>query len=64
MSHPALAQFALRRLSVSQLRQFRQGVTLAFAPGLNVVVGPNEAGKSSLARAIRAAFLSGIALPR
>ena len=56
MSIPAPAQFALRRLSVSQLRQFRQGVSLAFAPGLNVIVGPNEAGKSSLARAIRAAF--------
>lgn len=56
MSIPAPAQFALRRLSVSQLRQFRQGVSLAFTPGLNVIVGPNEAGKSSLARAIRAAF--------
>ncbi len=49
-------RFALRRLSVSQLRQFRQGVSLAFDAGLNVIVGPNEAGKSSLARAVRAAF--------
>ncbi|WP_396270850.1 AAA family ATPase [Ideonella sp.] len=56
MSTPAPAQFALRRLSVSQLRQFRQGVSLVFDAGLNVIVGPNEAGKSSLARAIRAAF--------
>ena len=32
---------------------------LRFAPGLNVVLGPNEAGKSSLGRALRQAlFLS------
>lgn len=56
MSPLAPPRFALRRLSVSQLRQFRQGVSLAFDAGLNVIVGPNEAGKSSLARAVRAAF--------
>ena len=48
--------FALRRLSVSQLRQFRQTLSLPLTQGLNLIVGPNEAGKSSVVRAIRAAF--------
>lgn len=47
----------LSRLRVEQLRQFRQPYLLeGLAPGLNVFAGPNEAGKSTLVRAIRAAF--------
>lgn len=47
----------LTRLKVSELRQFRQPFELAdLQPGLNLIAGPNEAGKSTLVRAIRAAF--------
>ena len=47
----------LTRLKVEQLRRFRQPFELAdLQPGLNVFTGPNEAGKSTLVRAIRAAF--------
>ncbi len=45
------------RLRVEQLRQFRQPFELTgFDPGINLFTGPNEAGKSTLVRAIRAAF--------
>ena len=51
------AALHLSRLRVEQLRQFRQGFELSdLQPGLNIFCGPNEAGKSSLVRAIRAAF--------
>jgi hypothetical protein len=47
----------LSRLRVDQLRQFRSPFELAgLEPGLNIISGPNEAGKSTLVRAIRAAF--------
>lgn len=47
----------LQRLRVEQLRQFRAPFELAgLDPGLNLLVGPNEAGKSTLVRALRAAF--------
>ena len=47
----------ITRLRVEQLRRFRQPLELAdFEPGLNILAGPNEAGKSTLVRAIRAAF--------
>jgi hypothetical protein len=47
----------LQRLRVDQLRQFRSPFELAgLEPGLNIISGPNEAGKSTLVRAIRAAF--------
>lgn len=47
----------LRRLKVEQLRQFRQPFVLDdLQPGLNLIHGPNESGKSTLVRAIRAAF--------
>jgi len=47
----------ITRLRVEQLRQFRQPFELSgFEPGLNIFSGPNEAGKSTLVRAIRAAF--------
>ncbi|WGT65764.1 AAA family ATPase [Variovorax paradoxus] len=47
----------ITRLRVEQLRRFRSPLELGgFGPGLNIVAAPNEAGKSSLVRAIRAAF--------
>lgn len=47
----------LQRLRVEQLRRFREPLELdGLAPGLNLVTGPNESGKSTLVRAIRAAF--------
>ncbi|HRO60407.1 MAG TPA: ATP-binding protein [Burkholderiaceae bacterium] len=48
----------LTKLRLSQIRQFRDVLEIgAFDPGLNVFWGPNEAGKSTVVRAIRAAFL-------
>jgi len=47
----------LQRLKVEQLRQFQQPLVLDnLQPGLNLIHGPNESGKSTLVRAIRAAF--------
>ena len=48
----------LTRLRVSQVRQFRGTLEVPdFDPGLNLFFGPNETGKSTVVRAIRAAFL-------
>lgn len=47
----------LRSFSISNFRKFRTQKTLTgFGNGLNIVVEPNEAGKSTLLEAIRAAF--------
>src|SRR5690606_8258346 len=47
----------LTRLTVNQIKQFRQPLTIAdLTDGINLFVGPNESGKSTLVRAIRAAF--------
>lgn len=47
----------ITRLRVEQLRRFRAPLELSgFTSGLNILAGPNEAGKSTLVRAIRAAF--------
>ncbi|TAN31129.1 MAG: GTP-binding protein [Castellaniella sp.] len=47
----------LRRLCIEQFRQFREPLQIEdFAPGVNLFVGPNESGKSTVVRAIRAAF--------
>lgn len=47
----------LTRLRVEQFRQFRRPFDLPdLQPGLNLFTGANEAGKSTLVRAIRAAF--------
>ena len=52
-----MTRMQLTRLRIEQLRQFRQPYELKdFVPGLNLFTGPNEAGKSTLVRAIRAAF--------
>lgn len=47
----------LTRIRVEQFKQFRQPFEIAdLAPGLNLFTGANEAGKSTLVTAIRAAF--------
>jgi DNA repair exonuclease SbcCD ATPase subunit len=47
----------LRRLRIENLRRFREPLTLeGFADGLNLFAAPNEAGKSTVAEALRAAF--------
>ena len=47
------------RLDSLEVEHFRaiQSARLMFGPGLNVVYGPNDLGKSTLTEAIRAAFL-------
>lgn len=52
-----MSNLHLTRLQIEQLRQFRQPYVLNdLTLGLNIFSGPNEAGKSTLVRAIRAAF--------
>ncbi|WP_024459830.1 ATP-binding protein [Marinimicrobium sp. LS-A18] len=47
----------LTRLRLDQLKQFRQPLEIRdLTDGINLFVGPNESGKSTLVRAIRAAF--------
>ncbi len=47
----------LLRLRVEQLRRFREPVEIRdLEPGINLFAGPNESGKSTLVRAIRAAL--------
>lgn len=46
----------LRRIEVTDFRKFRHTVVEGLGDGLNVVVGDNEAGKSTLLSALRAAF--------
>ncbi|HYG42856.1 MAG TPA: AAA family ATPase [Bordetella sp.] len=48
----------LRRIALEEFRKFHGLVVLDdLADGLNVIAGPNEAGKSTFVAAIRAAFL-------
>jgi hypothetical protein len=48
----------LTKLRLAQIRQFRGTLEIPFfEPGLNIFWGANEAGKSTVVRAIRAAFL-------
>jgi energy-coupling factor transporter ATP-binding protein EcfA2 len=47
----------LRRITANNFRKFRTPVTIdGLTDGLNIVVEPNETGKSTLLEAIRAAF--------
>ncbi len=47
----------LSRIRIEQFRQFRRPIEIAdLEPGLNLFTGANEAGKSTLVAAIRAAF--------
>lgn len=48
----------LSRIALEEFRKFRQPMVLdGLQGGLNLFVGPNEAGKSTVAAAIRSAFL-------
>lgn len=48
----------ISRIALEEFRKFRQPLSLdGLQAGLNLFVGPNEAGKSTVAAAIRAAFL-------
>jgi hypothetical protein len=48
----------LERIALEEFRRFRAPFVLdTLQPGLNVFVGPNEAGKSTVAAALRGAFL-------
>lgn len=47
----------LTRLKLEQFKQFRKPVTVDhLQSGINLFVGPNESGKSTLVRAVQAAF--------
>lgn len=47
----------LSRIRVEQFKQFRQSLEIKdLDPGINLFAGPNEAGKSTIVLAIRAAF--------
>src|SRR5690606_25485839 len=47
----------LNRIHLEQVKKFRDAIEIdALEPGLNLIVGPNESGKSTLANAIRSAF--------
>ncbi len=51
-------RLVLTRLRLENVRAFRTPLEVAgLQPGLNLLCGPNESGKSTLVRAIRAAFL-------
>jgi len=45
----------IARLAITNLRCFRQ-TTVAFQPGINVILGENNAGKTALLRALRLVF--------
>ena len=47
----------VQRLRLSQIRRFRGTLEIPdLSPGINLFCGPNETGKSTITRAIRAAF--------
>lgn len=47
----------IRRITLDNFRKFRDPVTIdGLTDGLNIVIEPNEAGKSTLLEALRAAF--------
>ncbi|WP_026610553.1 AAA family ATPase [Methylocaldum szegediense] len=47
----------LSRIRIEQFKKFRQPIEIKdLEPGLNLFTGPNEAGKSTIVSAIRAAF--------
>lgn len=52
-----MSGFQFYRIEVHQFQQFRETVAIeGLEPGLNVIAGENEAGKSTLLRAVRAAL--------
>ena len=52
-----MSKMRLKSIEVEQFRQFRNSVAVHdLAPQLNVIAGNNEAGKSTLLQAVRAAL--------
>ncbi|GLU34942.1 AAA family ATPase [Trinickia caryophylli] len=48
----------LQRIAIEEFKQFGARVVIdSLGPGLNVFTGPNEAGKSTIAEAVRTVFL-------
>ncbi|MGE0049357.1 MAG: AAA family ATPase [Acidithiobacillus sp.] len=48
----------IERLEISEFRKFRDPLVIdGLQPGINLFVGPNEVGKSTILRALRAVFL-------
>ncbi len=48
----------IERLEIAEFRKFRDPLVIdGLQPGINLFVGPNETGKSTVLRALRAAFL-------
>ena len=47
----------LRRISLNNFRKFREPLTIeGLGEGLNIIIEPNESGKSTILEALRAAF--------
>ena len=47
----------LRRIAIDNFRKFRKPVAIdGLTDGLNILIEPNETGKSTLLEALRAAF--------
>src|SRR3546814_1521338 len=47
----------LRRISLNNFRKFREPLTIeGLGEGLNIIIEPNERGKSTILEALRAAF--------
>ena len=47
----------LTRIRLEQFKQFRKPIQITdLADGINLFTGPNEAGKSTIVAAVRAAF--------
>jgi len=53
----------LRRLRIRRFKKF-QDTTFAFVPGLNIIQGPNESGKTTVMEALFAALLVNPAQPQ
>ena len=53
----------LRRLRIRRFKKF-QDTTFAFVPGLNIIQGPNESGKTTVMEAVFAALLVNPAQPQ
>src|SRR5690606_156469 len=56
-THGGRRRMKLTRIRLEQVRKFRGAIEIdGLEPGLNLIVGPNESGKGTLASAIGSAF--------